>query len=473
MENDLSLGLAFFAGLASFLSPCVFALVPAYVGYLGGRSAAAAKGEGGSSSWRTFSHGLAFVLGFSIVFIFLGLLAGSLGRFLVDFMDILVKVGAVVVVIFGLHMTNILRIPFLDFDLRPQSQPDQRRGYISSAVMGIFFSAGWSPCVGPILGAILTLSFSQGSTLEGGLLLAAYSAGLAIPFLLAATQIGWVTTILRRYGKVMHYTEIAMGVILIIIGVLLFLGRFESLATFGAFFDTFDEIAVGRLLLIGFLAAGLLGLVIAFIAKSRGRNFLDWWFIGGGISTVLIVALYFLGAFNFITPLVSNSSEPEVSVSAPVTGVAKDALAPDFTLQSLSGKEVKLSDFKGHVVLLNFWATWCAPCRLEMPAIQARFDQLSPDLAVLAVNNNETKQVVSEYVQELGLTFDPLLDPGAKIQGLYQIIGYPSTFFINPEGQIQEIHIGIMTEGQLDGYLTTLGLDPVGTYSTSSELGAL
>ncbi|MGD8458065.1 MAG: cytochrome c biogenesis protein CcdA [Anaerolineales bacterium] len=300
MENNLSLSLAFFAGLASFLSPCVFALVPAYVGYLGGRSAAASKDEEGSNTWRTFSHGLAFILGFSIVFVILGLLAGSLGSILIDFTEILVKIGAIVVIFFGLHMTYILRIPFLEFDLRPQSQPDKRRGYISSALMGVFFSAGWSPCVGPILGAILTLSFSHGSTLEGGLFLAAYSAGLAIPFLLAATQIGWVTTILRRYGKIMHYTEIIMGVVLIIIGVLLFIGRFESLAAFGTFIESFDEIAIGRLLLVGVVAAGLIGLMIGLIARSKGKSFIDWWFIGGGISSVVILVLYLFGVFNFL-----------------------------------------------------------------------------------------------------------------------------------------------------------------------------
>jgi len=473
MPNNLSLGLAFFAGLASFLSPCVFALVPAYIGYLGGRSAAASSGEEDSNTWRTFSHGLAFVLGFSVVFIFLGLLAGSLGRILIDFTEILVKVGAVVVIIFGLHMTNVLRIPFLEYDLRPQTQPERRRGYISSAVMGVFFSAGWSPCVGPILGAILTLSFSHGSTLEGGLLLASYSAGLAIPFLLAATQIGWVTTVLRRYGKVMHYTEIVMGVILIIIGVLLFLGRFESLATFGAFFDTFDEVLIGRLLLIGVIAAGFMGLVIAFIARSKGKRFIDWWFIGSGISAVVIVVLYLLGAFNFLSPILSDSGSQETSLSGSNTPVEIGALAPDFQLQSLSGKEVKLSDLRGHVVLLNFWATWCTPCRLEMPIFQERLDQLSPDLVVLAVNNNETEFKVSNFVDELNISFDPLLDPGGKVQDLYQVSGYPSTFFVNPNGQIQKIHIGIMTEGQLDAYLSSFGFNLVSPYTTSLNMVSL
>ena len=234
--TNIGLGLAFLAGLASFLSPCVLSLVPAYVGYLGGRSVAIAQ-EREPSRWDTFSHGLAFVLGFSVVFILLGIATSALGSLLYDTRNWLAKIGGIVVVIFGLHMTHIIRIPFLEYDLRPQSQPDRQRGYVSSFLMGIFFSAGWSPCVGPVLGAILTLSLSGGSVVQGTLLLTAYSIGLAIPFLIAALGIGWVTTILRKYGKAMHYVEIAMGVILIIIGIMLFFGTFEYLARFGFFVD--------------------------------------------------------------------------------------------------------------------------------------------------------------------------------------------------------------------------------------------
>jgi cytochrome c-type biogenesis protein len=234
--SNLGVGLAFLAGLASFLSPCVLSLVPAYIGYLGGRSAASAQGEK-ENRWLTFSHGVAFVVGFSIVFILLGIATSALSGLLYDVRTWLAKIGGIVVVIFGLHMTHIIRIPFLEYDLRPQSQPDRKRGYISSALMGIFFSAGWSPCVGPVLGAILTLSFSGGSIANGATLLTAYSAGLAIPFLLAALGVGWVTTIIRKYGKVMYWTEIVMGVILILVGVLLFLGTYESLARIPVFID--------------------------------------------------------------------------------------------------------------------------------------------------------------------------------------------------------------------------------------------
>jgi cytochrome c-type biogenesis protein len=232
---NITIGLAFLAGLASFLSPCVFALVPAYVGYLGGR---AAGGEVvGNNRLVTFSHGVVFVLGFSVVFISLGLAASAIGGLLYDARDWLAKIGGLVVVIFGLHMIGVFRISFLEYDTRVSKLPDPRLGYLASFLMGIFFSAGWSPCVGPVLGAILTLALNSGDMSFSAVMLTAYSAGLAIPFLIAALGIGWVTVILRRHGKTMRYVEIVMGVILIVVGLMLIFGVFNLLANYGFFID--------------------------------------------------------------------------------------------------------------------------------------------------------------------------------------------------------------------------------------------
>ena len=232
--RNITIGLAFLAGLASFLSPCVFSLVPAYVGYLGGRAAGGETTEG--NRFVTFTHGLAFVLGFSFVFIALGVATSTLGHVLFDLRFWLAKIGGVVVIIFGLHMTGIFRIQFLEYDTRVQQLPDRKLGYLSSALMGVFFSAGWAPCVGPVLGAILTLALNGGSVSTGVSLLSAYSAGLAIPFLIAALGVGWVSLTLRKYGKVMHYVEVVMGVVLIIIGFMLFSGIFERIAQASQFF---------------------------------------------------------------------------------------------------------------------------------------------------------------------------------------------------------------------------------------------
>jgi len=292
---------AFAAGIVSFLSPCVFALVPAYVGYLGGRSAAVAHDHGRSTTWVTVSHGLAFVLGFSIVFILLGLLSSALGALLYDFQLILARIGGALVIVFGLHLTGLIRIPFLDYDLRPQSSPQRQRGYLSSALMGVFFSAGWSPCIGPVLGLILTLAINGGSVLQGGLLLSAYSVGLAIPFLLAATQISWVTFLLQRYGKLSLIVEKIMGVVMIAIGALLLSGRLSTLGNLGAFFDFLNEERVGLLLLALAIASLLLGLLGGWWAKRRGRVFVDGMLLGAGLTFfVSLLVLYGAGVFTFL-----------------------------------------------------------------------------------------------------------------------------------------------------------------------------
>jgi len=212
-----------------------------------------------------------------------------LGGLLYDARTWLARIGGVVVIIFGLHMTGIVRLRFLEYDLRPQTIPHRNRGYVASFLMGVFFSAGWSPCVGPILGSILTLALNNGSVSQGTVLLTAYSAGLAIPFLIASAQIGLVTTVIKRYGKTMHYVEVGMGVLLIIVGALLLSGRFEQIARFSTtFFSYYNEILLGRWLFVTFLILTPLGLIPGFIAHRKGYNFWTWWIFG---ATLFIFAM--------------------------------------------------------------------------------------------------------------------------------------------------------------------------------------
>jgi len=234
---NVSVGIAFLAGLVSFFSPCVFSLVPAYVGYLSGRSLAQAETGKSGTQLETFLHGLAFVLGFTFVFISLGIAFSALSQFFFEARDILAKVGGVVIILFGLHMTGLIHIGFLDYDLRPASTMGKGRSLLSSFLMGIFFSAGWSPCVGPTLGLILTLAVERANIGQGVALLSFYSLGMGIPFLAAAFGVGWVTNILRKYSKAMKIAQIVMGIILIIVGVLLFLGIYQRLVTFESLID--------------------------------------------------------------------------------------------------------------------------------------------------------------------------------------------------------------------------------------------
>jgi cytochrome c-type biogenesis protein len=235
---DVTIGLAFLAGLASFLSPCVFPLVPAYIGYIGGRTIIL-EGETISprQRWSTIGHGFAFILGFSIIFILLGLSFSILGGWLYNIRDLLAKIGGLVIILFGIHMTGIFRFRFLEYDLRHQTPAKENVGYIASFLMGVFFSAGWSPCLGPVLASILTIAMNSGNSWQGVSLLGAYSIGLGIPFILAAVGVSWVSKILVRFKKILRITEIIMGIILIIVGIMLFTGTFAIIAQYGSFFN--------------------------------------------------------------------------------------------------------------------------------------------------------------------------------------------------------------------------------------------
>jgi peroxiredoxin len=172
----------------------------------------------------------------------------------------------------------------------------------------------------------------------------------------------------------------------------------------------------------------------------------------------LVVILGLVGAATLIG-FRGMQAEAEASTGglevAPVAG----AIAPDFSLQTIDGDSVSLSDFRGQPVLINLWATWCGPCRIEMPAIQSRFEQHGPNgLVVLAVDFDEPLEDVVAFRDELGLTFEFLLDPGADVQRLYLNRSYPSSFFIDADGIIQVQHIGVMTEGQLDSNLDRIGV---------------
>ncbi len=218
--ESITLGLAFLAGLASFLSPCVLALVPIYVGYLGGRSV----GKEPSSRWATFTHGVAFVVGFSLVFVALGVAVSALGALFYDIREWLERVGGVVGLLFGLHIMGVIRIPVLNWDKRFHLELNRRVGYLPSFLMGVFFSAGWTPCVGPVLGAVLMMALGAGEVTRGAVLLSAYSAGMAVPFLATALGIGWASGMMRRFGKTIRIIEVATGVLLTVVGILMILG---------------------------------------------------------------------------------------------------------------------------------------------------------------------------------------------------------------------------------------------------------
>ncbi|CAN5270481.1 cytochrome c biogenesis protein CcdA [soil metagenome] len=237
----MSLAVAFLAGLLSFLSPCVLPLVPSYVTFVTGMTLDEITTNGKAAARRRAAvHASLFVLGFALVFVALGATATALGASLRRSLPLLQQVGGVVIVLFGLSILGVLRLPSLMRERRfyLAAKP---AGHIGTVVVGIAFGAGWTPCVGPVLASILLYAGTRTSMLRGMLLLGMYALGLGIPFWIAAVGLNWYLAGARRIMQWLRPIEIASGVLLVVVGVLLFTGRFalvsNYLAGFGQLFN--------------------------------------------------------------------------------------------------------------------------------------------------------------------------------------------------------------------------------------------
>ena len=234
--SSVTLPLALFAGLLSFLSPCVLPLVPAYLGYLSGTAVSQSDQEK-SNRMATFLHALFFVLGFSVIFVALGATASFIGQVLNQHILTLQKVGGIIVIIFGLHTIGIIKIPFLYYEARAEIKARPKLGYLSSFLIGLVFAAGWTPCVGTVLSAIFFLAADTRTAGQGMLMLAAYSLGLGLPFLLVGGAFETISPWLRKLNRHLNIVSVVSGIFLIAVGVAIFAGWLTYLARFGAFLN--------------------------------------------------------------------------------------------------------------------------------------------------------------------------------------------------------------------------------------------
>jgi cytochrome c-type biogenesis protein len=219
--ESISISAAFVAGLLSFFSPCILPLIPAYFTFITGYSLNELT-EGDPSQLRAKVVGstVMFVLGFSLVFILFGASASMLGGLVNRYQDVLRIIGGAVIIVLGLHISGVFRIRFLDVEKRMHLSQKPVHA-LGTLVVGMAFGAGWSPCVGPLLGSILALAASQGTVGQGMLLLAIYSLGLAIPFLVLSLFAHLVLAFVKRGTKVIRYVNITAGILMVIVGVLL------------------------------------------------------------------------------------------------------------------------------------------------------------------------------------------------------------------------------------------------------------
>ncbi len=217
--NEFPYAASFLAGIVTFVSPCVLPLIPAYISFITGASLEDLKNEKGSLA-RIVLSSLFFIAGFSILFILLGASATYIGVLTGQKKDILRWAGGIIVIIFGLHISGILRLKFLYQEKRIEMKKPSF-GYLGAFLLGIAFSAGWTPCVGPILSSILILASAQETVYEGMMLLAIYSAGLGLPFLLTALFINKALQVFEHVKKYYKIIEVVSGLILVLVGVLL------------------------------------------------------------------------------------------------------------------------------------------------------------------------------------------------------------------------------------------------------------
>ena len=371
------IGISFAAGILSFLSPCVLPLVPGYISLISGVSIDSLK-EGASSRRAVILNSLAFNAGLSIVFLLLGTTAGLVGSALTNNPWVRI-IGGLVIIAFGLQLIGLLKIPALYKDTRKFSD-SKPRGMFGSAVLGIAFAAGWTPCIGPILGGIIGLAATSGGWRSGLVLSAFYSAGLAVPFLLTGLGINQFLGFYRNFRQHLHKVEIVSGVILIFVGLLVMSGQSTLLTT---------------------------GTLAKYLPNWEGK--LD------------------LGAKPAAAPAANTKGDP----------------IPDVQFQTLAGQPFRLQDLQGQVVLLNFWATWCIPCREEIPELnQLQHELQAQGLKVIGASTEDSAEGVTAYQAEVAKFEYEVLLGGNDAKAKLEHPQLPTTYLIDRQGRIRQKIIG-------------------------------
>ncbi len=399
--NSVSFILVFLEGILSFFSPCVIPLIPVYMGYLAG-SGKRVKEDGTIvyDRKKVFLHTLFFALGISFAFFILGMSFTSLGNLFNNNKLLFTRMGGILIVILGLFQLGILDFSFLQKERKIHFKlPDKKMNPIMALIMGFTFSFAWTPCIGPALSSVLIMASGATTSVEGNLLVLVYAIGFLIPFLLLGLFTTQVLNFLKSKQKLLKYTIKAGGVILIIMGIMTFTGWMNNISSY-------------------------------------------------------------LNSFSYN----QQSNTPEVSEKAeePKQGSSSEAATFngfDFTLTDQYGNEHTLSDYKGKVVFLNFWATWCPPCKKEMPDIEELYKEYNlnqEEVVFLGITNpsskeypnnqDDEKDVIEAFIVDGGYTFPTLFDETGEVFRNYSISAFPTTFMIDKEGNILGYVPGMMTK---------------------------
>ena len=401
LETSVPAITVFIQGVLSFFSPCVLPLVPLYVSYLaGGTGVVDEKGNIRYPKGKVLLNTVFFVIGISFAFFLLGFGFTALGRFFSDYQTWFARISGIIMILFGVYQFGFFgQSTALGRERRLPFRLDRwAMNPLVALLLGFTFSFAWTPCVGPTLSSVLLMASSASSASKGFLLIGVYTAGFVIPFLAVGLFTGTVLGFFRRHQKVVRYTVKIGAALLILMGVMTLTGFMNGIT--------------------GYLSSAV-----------------------GSVSPQQTEA--------------AESAEPEAS---PQDSQRPVVPAPDFTLTDQYGNTHTLSDYKGKTVFLNFWATWCGPCKSEMPDIQKLYEDYGEnggDLVVLGVasprteqnpyTNEGTQEEVEQFLEDNGYTFPVVMDLTGEILYYYAISAFPTTFMIDSNGNVYGYVPGALT----------------------------
>ncbi|MGL6174325.1 MAG: cytochrome c biogenesis protein CcdA [Cellulosilyticaceae bacterium] len=379
MEN-LSFFVVFVEGILSFISPCILPILPVYLTILSNsRIESLERGDRGLNRGTLFKNTLLFILGISTTFFILGASMSVLNKFLLHNKSLLLAIGGMLIILMGLFYMGLLNIPFLGQEKKFHMQVKEMKPW-TAYLLGFTFSFGWTPCIGPMLASVLLMAGSSESMLTGNLLIATYSLGFMIPFIVLAAfykkLFKWVDKAKQHMGTIQKIG----GILLIISGIVM---------------------------------------IVSGTSNRSASNI-------GEVNTPS-------------TTSHTNQNQSEVE--------EENIPAPDFTLMDQYGNAHTLSAYKGKTVFLNFWATWCPPCKAEMPYIEElyyEYGENEGDVVILGVampkmGREGTREEIMKFLEENKYTFPVVFDESEfhDIAYQYYINAFPTTFIINKEGHVE------------------------------------